>query len=173
MAKSKKEGGRPSRSQKRKVAEEVQKLGERLLELTEERIKELELPEDLEEAVLFAKTIDSRAALKRQKQFIGKLMRKIDPEPIEAFFKKIDDRQKAVARSFHRLEKWRDRLVAGDEKIVGEILGKYPDCDGELLRSLSKQAQREKEAGKTPRAARKLFKFLRQLVETLGGTLAE
>ena len=173
MAKSKKEGGRPSRAQKRKVAEDVQKLGERLLDLTKERIKELELPEDLEEAVLFAKTINSRAALKRQKQFIGKLMRKIDPEPIEAFFKKIDDTQKAVARSFHRLEKWRDRLVSGDKKVMGEILGKYPDCDADLLRSLTEKAQQEKETGKPPRAARKLFKILRQLVETLGGALSE
>ncbi len=173
MARRKDGTTRPSRSEKRKKAEDLQALGERLMELTEEKIKSLELPEDLEEAIIFAKSIDSRGALRRQKQFIGKLMRKIDPKPIETVMRILDSAKDAEKRSFHRLEKWRDRLVNGDKKVLGEIMEKYPDCEEEKIADLTRQAQKEAEAEKPPRAARKLFKYLRQLMETVGGTLPQ
>jgi len=157
------DGEEISRSHDKREAEAAQAVGERLIKLNKEQLKRLDLPETLHDAVLEAQRLTSNGALRRQRQYIGKVMRDVDPAPILAILNKWDKGCHEEAAKFHHLEKLRDRLLA-DDKVISDLLLKYPHADVQRLRTLIRNAHKELAAGKPPKSSRELFKELRQLV---------
>jgi ribosome-associated protein len=158
---------RPTKSERKRQSTELQELGEALIDLSPSELDALPLPENLRDAVELAQRITAHGGLYRQKQYIGKLMRKIDAEPIRAALAAKRNRERVAALRFRRIEHWRDRLIAeGPEAIDALIAETGVTGDVRALTRLIQRAQHEKQRGETPRAARELFKNLRTLIES-------
>ena len=151
-----------SRSHFKREAEAAQDLGERLITLRKEQLDQLDLSEKLYDSILLAQRLTANGAIRRQRQFIGKLMRTEIVEPIEAKLAEWDRGSKAETARLHRLERWRDRLIA-DDKALGEWFKEYADTDVQRMRSLIRNAHKEKELNKPPKSSRELFKLLREI----------
>jgi len=152
-----------SKTQFKREASDLQKLGVQLTELSEDTLNQLDLPEQLLDAVLEAKKIHQRGGRKRQLQYIGKIMRKIDAGPIEQSLLKIKQQHKQVVSRFHQIESWRDELVQGSTDTLSKLIELFPELDRQYVRQLMRNAQRESSQQKTPKSARLLFKYLQEL----------
>jgi ribosome-associated protein len=150
-----------SKSQRKREVESLQDMGRELVELSRERLLKMDLPEDLRDAVLEAKRITSHGAIRRQMQYIGKVMRGVDAEAIAAQLAEIRGESAAAKAEFHALERWRDRLLA-DDNAATEWLGRNPGADAQQLRQLIRNARKEAELGKPPKSSRELFRLLRE-----------
>ena len=153
---------RPSKSALKRAMTELQALGEDLVALSVDQIKKIDLPDDLREAVRAAKRITQHEAHRRQLQYIGKLMRGLDAEPIRAALDEINGVSAAATARMHALERLRIRFL-DDEKVIGEIAAAHPDADLQQLRQLRRNTLREQAQGKPPRAFRELYRVLREL----------
>ncbi len=153
-----------SKSQLKRDAHALLDLGKKLVQLDKASLAKIPLPDNLLEAINSAKKIRQHGALKRQLQFIGKLMRKIDPEPIQTAYDAATNHYRTDTRQLHMLENWRDRLLAEGDSALGELLNQFPDADRQHLRQLMRSAKKERELNKPPRAARELFQYLKGLV---------
>jgi ribosome-associated protein len=158
-----------SKSQIKREMTALQKLGERLVRLPPEQIGKIDMPGELREAVLAARTIKPHGARSRQMQYIGALMRRTDPAPIQKMLDDIDGGHTKAALLFHRIEKRRDELMEGGDTLVDEVCRQFPACDRRELRRLVLNARKEKEnAQNKSKAARALFRYLRELFENSG-----
>jgi ribosome-associated protein len=153
---------RPSKSARKRAMTELQDLGKELVALSVDQIKKIDMPEDLRTAVRDAQRITQHEAHRRQLQYIGKLMRGIDPEPLQAALDEINGVSAAATARMHALERLRTRFLE-DEKVIGEIAAAHPDADLQHLRQLRRNALKEQQLGKPPRAFRELFRVLRDL----------
>lgn len=153
----------PSKSQVKRECHHLQDLGDEIVKLSNDDLNSLELPADLSEAVITARKIKSRSGLKRQRQYIGKLLREADSEAIELQLRKIQHRHDTNTARFKRLEKWRNQLVDNDKDVLDEIIQRYPEIDRQHIHQLTRTAHQEKLKNKPPAASRKLFKYLREL----------
>ncbi len=153
---------KPSKSAIKRAMTELQDLGEQLVALSAEQLKKIELPEDLRDAVRDAQRFTQHEARRRQLQYIGRLMRNLDAEPIRAALDDIRGVSAVANARQHALERLRARFLA-DEKVIGEIAATHPDADLQKLRQLRRNALKEQELGKPPRAFRELFRVLREL----------
>jgi ribosome-associated protein len=153
----------PSKSELKRQSTELQELGESLIELSPQELDELDLPEKLRDAVDLAKNIDAHGGLYRQKQFIGKLMRKIDVAPIRAALEAKQQAHRTEVRRFQRVEQWRDRLL-NEPAALDALLAEQPDADHNQLQRLIARAQHEAKHQQAPTAARELFTLLRELL---------
>ena len=153
-----------SRTKKKQQVEELQKLGAALIALPLVQLDALELPPELRAAVRDAQRITSHGARRRQLQFIGKVMRRIDPEPVRAAMAAIAG-SSAVARARQkRLEQWRERLIADDAALTA-FAGEHAGTDLQALRTLIRNARKEIAERKPPRAQRELFRLIRECSE--------
>jgi ribosome-associated protein len=149
-----------SKTKKKQQVEELQKLGATLIGLPAVQLDALGLPAELLAAVREAQRITSHEARRRQVQFIGKVMRRIDPEPVRAAIAAIAG-QSAVARARQkRLEQWRGRLIADDASLT-EFASEHAGADLQAMRTLIRNARKEIAESKPPRAQRELFRALR------------
>ncbi|MDH4231247.1 MAG: DUF615 domain-containing protein, partial [Nitrospirota bacterium] len=142
----------------------LQKMGERLLELSNEQMEEIAIPRELREALLLARTLKSHGARRRQMQYIGVLMRRNDTAPIQQALDEIDKGQKRKANEFHQIEQMRDSLVEGDDTVFDEIIRRVPDADIRRIRQFVLSSRKEKKEGKPPKQSRLLFKYLREFL---------
>ncbi len=156
----------PSKSQIKRECHHLLDVGDEILKLKAEEIRSLDLPAELEEAVTTALKIKSRSGLKRQRQYIGKLLRNMDSEDIENRLRAIQHRHDINTAAFKRLERWRDRLIDNDKNVLGEIIERHPDIDRQHINQLTRAARAEAAKDKPPVAARKLFKYLREVDES-------
>ncbi|SEK35265.1 ribosome biogenesis factor YjgA [Nitrosovibrio tenuis] len=164
----------PSKTRRKHEMHALQDMGEQLVQLDLKRLSEFNLPETLADAILEARRIRAHGARRRQMQLIGKLMRDIDAAPIREKLDMLNRVTLQHAAWLHLLERWRDRLLA-DEQALTELGQTYPAIDLQRLRTLMRNAQREKLANKPPRSFRALFHELQRIIpETVGtGVLAE
>ncbi|MDR2031623.1 MAG: DUF615 domain-containing protein [Azoarcus sp.] len=150
----------PSKSRRKREMHALQELGAQLVALPPEQLKKMPLPEALAKAIAEARRLPRRdEARRRQMQYIGKLMRGVDPEPLRARLDALRGPAAEVARQ-HRLERLRDDLLA-DEKTIAEIVREWPQADVQQLRALRRNALKERERQRPPRAYREVFKILR------------
>lgn len=156
--------GRPSKSQVKREMDALQALGARLVTLSTDRLARVDMPDDLRDAVRDAQRFTKHEARRRQLQYIGRLMRNIDPAPIQAALDEIDGVSAAANARQHALERLRTRLME-DDKVLGEIAEAHPGADLQHLRQLRRNALKEQAEGKPPRAYRELFRVLRTLKE--------
>ena len=157
-------GEKPSKSAVKRAINDLQALGAELVELSRDQLKKVDLPDDLRDAVRDAQRITQHEAHRRQLQYIGKLMRSIDPAPIRAALDEINGLSVAATARMHALERLRLRFLE-DEKVISEIAAAHPDADLQYLRQLRRNALKEQELDKPPRAFRELFRVLRELNE--------
>jgi ribosome-associated protein len=158
------DGQRSSKSARKREAASLQELGIQLSALPDQEIKSLGLPETLFVALRDLRRLPSHGAQVRQRQYIGKLMRSIDPEPVLATLAERKQRHDREIRQFQQIERWRDRLLSEPAAGAAELLQEYPDIDRMALLKLLDKAERERAEQRSPVAARELFAFLRQLL---------
>jgi ribosome-associated protein len=153
----------PSKSRKKREAEALQDLGARLVALPEAQFRRMTLPEALRQAVAECRRITQNGALRRQKQYIGKLMRGIDPAPIQAQLDAFSGASAQESARLHQAERWRDRLIADDGALT-DFLNAHPGADATRFRQLIRAARDEAAKAKPPRAFRELFRVVRELL---------
>ena len=159
----------PTRTDLKKESTELQKLGEDLLTLRAELMTKLELPDKLVDGVAEAKRITNFEGKRRQMQFIGKLMRKLEPSKWDEIRAALQEQHMPSAKEtmvLHQSEQWRDRLIADDD-AVGQWLNLNPDTDSQQLRALVRQARKDAkpekpgEAVRHGRSYREIFQIVR------------
>ena len=169
-----------SRTDLKRESTELQKLGEDLLTLRADLMARLDLTEKLKDAVLEAKRITNFEGKRRQMQFIGKLMRLVDPAVLQTVRDALTEQHSGSAHDnlvLHLAETWRDRLLAHDDAF-GEWLTKCPGTDSQQLRALIRQARKDAtpekpgEAVRHGRAYRDIFQLLREQLAQPGQTSA-
>lgn len=153
-----------SRSQVKRDAEALQKLGERLIKLPKKQLELVPLPDKLREAIEQARHISARSALKRQRQYVGRLMRNVDPEPIRSKLDELNNVDKLSKARFHLCERWRDRLITEGDSALAEFLAQHPQADRQHLRRLMREAGNDGSGMRPPRHARELFRYIQSLV---------
>ena len=159
----------PSKSALKRQMTALQQLGESLTRLSDKQLSLIPIADQrLLEAIHEARQIRSNIARRRHLQLIGKLMRKIDPEPIEHALQALDQSQRSDNQLFHELEQLRDEILTTGVTGVELATARWPEADRQQLRQLVLQHQREIQRGKPPAASRKLFRYLRELQELYG-----
>jgi ribosome-associated protein len=153
-----------SKSEIKRDAEALKDLGNELVELGKNALERIQLDEDLLAAIELAQKI-KKEGRRRQIQLIGKMLRSRDVEPIQTALDKLKNRHNQQVSLFHKLEMLRDRLVEEGDDAIPTILALYPDADRQQLRSLVRNAQKEKATQKPPKSYRQIFQYLRELAE--------
>lgn len=153
----------PSKTKIKKQMLELQNLGEQLADLNKDQLNELDLPDNLREAINEVKRMTKFGAISRQMQYIGRLMRDVDAAPITAKLEVWNGTSKQHIAWLHQVENWRDRLLA-DPDAITELLAAYPQSDAQRLRALIRNALKEKELSKPPKCFRELFQVLRDII---------
>ena len=153
-----------SKSARKREAASLQELGVKLSALPDQEIKALDLPDNLFVALRDLRRLPSHGAQIRQRQYIGKLMRTIDPQPVLAKLAERKQRHDLEIRHFQQIERWRDRLLSERGVALDELLEQYPNADREALTRLLEKAEKERVEQRSPVGARELFAFLRQLL---------
>jgi ribosome-associated protein len=154
-----------SRSQRRRDALAVFELAERLVALTDAQLSQLALDEDIRDEVEKARRVTQQIARKRQIQYLAKMLRRREDE-LPAMRAQLDhDRQLARRETaeLHRLEEWRERLIADGDEALSQLLNLFPAADRQHLRQLARQARVERNENRPPHAFRELFRELREL----------
>ena len=153
----------PSKTQRKRAMEELQALGEELVELATDRLNKIALPDDLLAAVRETRRMSRHDdARRRQLQYIGRLMRDVDPAPIRNALAAVRGESAEETGKLHRLERLRAELMT-DEKVLFRIASASPSIDLQQLRSLRRAALLEQAQGKPPRSFRAIFRFLNEL----------
>ena len=160
----------PSRTELKHESDALQKLGTELLDLRADLMARLDLSEKFRDAITEAKRITNFEGKRRQMQFIGKLMRLLEPQVLEQIRQALDEQHNGSAQenlSLHQAEQWRDRLIADDDAF-GQWMGAFADTDSQQLRALIRQARKDAkpekpgEALRHGRAYRDIFQIVRQ-----------
>jgi len=155
----------PSKSQRKRQMHDLQNLGVQLAALNPQQLATLDLPENLRAAIDDARHINAFEGRRRQMQYIGKLMRKVDPEPIRRRVEELSAPAQASVARLHHIEHWRNRLL-NEEGALAELLHNHPRANVQRLRELITATAREREQGRPPRSFRLLFKMLSEIMET-------
>jgi ribosome-associated protein len=171
-------GEEPSRTELKRESTELQKLGVDLLTLRIELMQRLALPDKLQDAVTDARRISNFEGRRRQMQFIGKLMRQLDPVQLDQIRAALVEQHSGSAQetlALHQAEKWRDELIS-DEHAVERWIGANPRADSQQLRALVRQARKDAlpaRPGAAPRhgkAYRELYQLVREQLATPSDT---
>ena len=154
--------GRPSKTKQKEAMHELRDLGAELVELSVGQLKRINVPENIFDAVRDCQKITAHGARRRQIQYLGKLMRGVDDEPIRAGLALLRGESSAETARLHRLERLRVRLLE-DEAVLTEIAAQWPGVDLQHLRTLRRNALKEKENNKPPKNFRAIFQILQEL----------
>ncbi|WP_417344953.1 ribosome biogenesis factor YjgA [Ferrimonas sp.] len=157
-----------SKSELKREAEQLQKIGNEIVALGKNDLAKVPMDEELEDAVALAQRLKGKnEAHRRQLQFVGKLLRSRDPEPLVAALDKIRNKHNQANQEFHKMEQWRDRLIAEGDDAMQELFAEVPAMaeERQRVRQLIRQAAKEAKASKPPKSSRELFKLVRQYLE--------
>ncbi|MBI5722310.1 MAG: DUF615 domain-containing protein [Burkholderiales bacterium] len=163
---------RPSKTQLKRESHSLQELGAELVELNDERLAALQMPESLRDAIAEYRRTRSHEGRRRQMQFIGKLMRHVDEAPMASLREAVAASKLGSARealALHEAERWRAELIA-DDAAVARWLAEHPDTDMQHLRSLVRAARRDAAGlaaeARQPKSVRELFQFIKPWIPT-------
>jgi len=152
-----------SKSQRRRDALELKSLAQELIKLNQAKLGRVPLNDMVRDAIMEARQIRSNVARKRQMQYVAKLLRRDDPEPILLALEKFDGEAREITGRQHRAEGWRDFLIETGDPAVGELIKLRPGLDTQAIRQLIRNARAELARNRPPAAARSLFKILREM----------
>ncbi|MDI1293385.1 MAG: ribosome biogenesis factor YjgA [Methylobacter sp.] len=156
---------RPNKTQIKKDMAVLFALSEEMSELPAGQLKTLELPEIINKAVIEVSGMPHKGARKRLLKFITSQLHKIDLEPILEKLSRIKNKSAHAVREHHAVERWRDRLISDGNDALMALLAEQPQADRQVLRQLSRNAQKEAEAGKPPKSSRQLYRQLKLLFQ--------
>jgi ribosome-associated protein len=151
-----------SKTKRKQEMHELQALGAELVELPDGVLAGVQMPDELRAAVLEAKRIKAHEGRRRQMQYIGRLMRELDPAPLRSQLDALTGHSAAEIARHKRLEALREKLLADDAALTGYV-ATHPSADLQELRTLIRNARREQKEGRPPRAFRELFRLLKSL----------
>ncbi|GGO71276.1 ribosome biogenesis factor YjgA [Bowmanella pacifica] len=155
-----------SKTQLKNEMQDLQQLGLKLVGLGPAALAKIPLDGELSDAINLAKRIDrKKEGYRRQLQFIGKLMRTRDVEPIQQALDLLENKHQQATAQFHKLERLRDDIVEQGDSAINQAIELYPDLERQKLRQLSRQAQKEAQQNKPPKSSREIFQYLRQISE--------
>jgi len=154
-----------SKSEIKRDAEELKRLGAELVDLGKNALDKIPLDERLRAEIELAQRI-KKEGRRRQLQLIGKILRSMDVEPIRQALDKLKNRHNQQVALFHKLEMLRDRLIEQGDDAMTDVIALYPQADRQHLRSMIRNAQKEKAGNKPPKSARQIFQYLRELAES-------
>jgi ribosome-associated protein len=155
----------PTKTELKRQAHAVQDLADRLIAAPAEVVSRLDLPDKLSDAIVLARRIPGGGALVRQRQFVAKLMRGLELDPIRSALEAVADAARLDAARFRRAERWRDRLVEGGEAALAEFAAEFSIERAALARLVS-AAVSERRSGKPAGAGRKLFRQVQVALAT-------
>ncbi|MDO8938821.1 MAG: ribosome biogenesis factor YjgA [Methylicorpusculum sp.] len=161
---------RPNKTQIKREIAALFELGEELAELSNAQLNQLDLTDELKAAVVLAAGMPPKGARKRQLKFISSLLRNVDSEAILEKLARMKTQSAHAVREHHKVEKWRDRLIAEGNDALTELLDDYAQADHQHLRHLVRSAQKEAELAKPPKSSRQLYHYLKELFETDSAT---
>ena len=154
----------PSKSARKREMTARQDLGVALCELSPKELARIPIEDEaLLAAIEESRRISHHSALRRHRQYIGKLMRRIDPEPLQRALDELHRERRGAAAAHQDLERLRDELIARGDAGLEAVLARFPDADRQRLRQLLREARREHDADRPPAASRRLFRYLREL----------
>jgi len=159
---------RPNKTQIKKDMAILFALSEELSELSATQLKTLELPDNIYKAVVEVSGMPHKGARKRLLKFITGQLNKIDVEPVLEKLARMKNKSAHAVREHHIVERWRDRLIAGGNDVLTELLNEQPHADRQQLRQLLRNAQKEAEAAKPPKSSRLLYRYLKDLFKVEG-----
>ena len=154
-----------SRTQIKKEMKALQIMGEKLVELSKEKINKLEIDEDLKEALLLAQSL-KREARRRQMQYVGALMRDINVDGITHFLDSQSQTKDEETGRFQHLEILREGLLTKRKGVLEEVMEKFPSADRSHIRQLIRNNHKEVDHKKPPKSSRALFRYLRELSDS-------
>lgn len=143
----------------------LQKIGEMLVDMPQSQLDKIPLPEVLLQAVTLARKLKSGEGKRRQLQFIGKLMRTIEVDPIQTAIKNVKSTNVKETAQFHQAEEWRERLIKEGDNAIQAFLTLYVETDRQKLRQLTRQAQQNRKSGKNTGAEKTLFRYLVDIIK--------
>ena len=152
-----------SKSEIKRDAEALKKLGVELVQLSKNELSKIPLDEDMIYAIELAQKI-KKEGYRRQIQYIGKLLRNRDIDPISQALDKLKNRHNQQNAILHKLEKLRDDLI--DTGDAEPIIAWNPQADRQQLRQLARTAKKERDTNKPPKSARLIFQYLKDLNES-------
>jgi ribosome-associated protein len=156
---------RPSKSELKRQSNELQKLGEQLIDAPRDRVKRVPMPDEVKDAILMCQTITNHEGRRRQLQYVGKMMRTLDEEEVAVIQRTIESwkgASRAETAALHALERRRDKLLADDNALT-PLLEEHPELDVQQLRTLIRNARKEQAENKPPKAYREIFQILKDL----------
>jgi len=156
-----------SKSQKKRDMTALQDLGVELEALAKDRLARVPMPESLSDAIHAARRITSHEGKRRQMQFVGKIMRGLDDDEVDAIRNALDGfkgTSKAETARMHLIERWRELLLADDEALT-KFLGEHPGSDVQALRNTIRNARREQQLSKPPKSFRELFQMIKAALD--------
>lgn len=153
---------RPNKSQLKREIRVLNDLGKELIKLSDSALKKVPLSDTMRDAIIEGRRL-SRGALQRQLRRIASLMQHEDSEAIQLEIDRQKQPSKQQTAELHQLEQWRDRLLAGDEKLLTSLIDQFPTIDRQRIRQLVRNAQLEQQRNKPPKSARLLFQYLAEL----------
>lgn len=151
---------RPNKSQIKREIHALHDLARKLVDMDDAELDAMELGDPLRREIALARTM-KHGALKRQLKFITRLLREQHAESILETVAGLESRKQVQDAAFHRIERWRDRLLAEGDAALTELLQAHPEADAGQIRQLMRNAAREAAAGKPPKSSRALFRLLR------------
>lgn len=154
-----------SKTKRKQQMLELQDLGEELVALSKDALKKTPMSDELREAIKEYQRIPTHGAHRRQMQYIGKIMRNEDTAPIIEKLKQLKGSSTAATALLHRIERYRTEMIAKDEAIT-QFLSDFPAVDAQPLRALVRNARKEAEQVKPPKAYRELFQLIKTALET-------
>jgi ribosome-associated protein len=152
-----------SKSERKRQAHRIQALGQELTGLKPAQLRELDLPERLLASILDYQRFPSHEARRRQLQFIGRLMRDVELDPIREALDRLQGTSAQAQYAFHQLEIWRERLLAEPDALTA-FLSEHPEVDAQQLRHRITQVHKARDEHQQRTASRALFRYLRESV---------
>jgi ribosome-associated protein len=164
---------RPNKTQIKRDMAVLFELSEEMSELSSTQLKYLELPDNINKAVVEVSGMPHKGARKRLLKFITGQLHKIDVEPIVEKLARMKNKSAHAVREHHIVERWRDKLISGGNNALTELLDEQPHADRQQLRQLLRNVQKEAEAAKPPKSSRLLYRYLKTLLKVEGETESE
>ena len=152
---------RPNKTKIKREMLALRKLGKVLIKIPTHQLQPLPISDLVKQEITKAKGF-KKEALRRQIIFIEKLMRSEDAEAIELALLNITQPKQEDTDAFHEIEEWRDKLIAGDNKLLEELLNRFDTMERQYVRQLIRNANKELAQKKTPKSSRLLFKYLKE-----------
>ena len=160
------DGNWVSKSQRKRDCHDIQQLGENLIKLKPSELEKLDLPDTLLAAILEAHNITQHTALKRHKQYVGKLLiRDTDSEAVAQQYQQLIHKDDTSSIHFKHLEQWRDKIMQSGDDAINDFVSQFPDADRQHLRQLYRKAIKEQQQEKPPVTFKILFQYIREVYE--------